>query len=116
MQIGAPPHALPGVSRGTHPEEGLEDVIEIEAWESAHATEVTHGAMSVAVVGPPLLGVAQHLIGFVDFFEALLRSVLSADVGVVLARQFAEAPPNLFLVSGPAHAQNFVVVASSGHD
>src|ERR1017187_6118699 len=58
-----------------------------------------------------VLGVAQHLIGFVDLLEPFLRILLVlGDIGMVLQRQLAEGAVNILLARRPRHTQNLVVV------
>jgi hypothetical protein len=68
------------------------------------------------VVAPPLLGVAQHVVGLGDLLEALLGSRLLVHVGVVLARELPVRPPDLLVARPPGDTERLVVVAGGdGH-
>src|ERR1035437_9175572 len=69
------------------------------------------------VVLLPVLGVAQHLVGFVDLFEPFLRiRLVLGDIGMILQRQLAEGAVNILLACRPRHTQNLVVVLElDGH-
>jgi hypothetical protein len=72
--------------------------------------------MTEAIIGGSLLGIAQDLIGLVDFLELLLSHPIPVAVGMV-----TESHPSIgflyfFVRRPPTHVENLVVVAFSDHD
>jgi hypothetical protein len=63
-----------------------------------------------AVVGGALLRVFQHLVGFPQLLEALLRVARLADVGMVFARELPVGAFDLVLGGVARHAHHLVVV------
>ena len=65
------------------------------------------------VVERTLFGVAENLIGFVDFLEfRLSRRVIRVNIGVILARELAVSLLDVLLVGFAVNTQNFVEVFS----
>jgi hypothetical protein len=98
-------------------EEALEKVG--EATDSGEILEPAGGSRRTAqpsfpkaVVASPQLVVREHLIGAVDFLEAILSPWLFVDVRVILAGQPTIGALNLFLGAITANPQDFVVVTS----
>ena len=68
--------------------------------------------MAEAVVGGPLLRIAQDRVGLVQFLEpGLGLGIAGIAVGVVLHGELAEGDLQLSLGAGPFHRQDFVIVA-----
>ena len=70
----------------------------------------TRHALGQCVVGGALLLVAQHVVGLVDVTHAGLGISLLADVGVVLAGQFAVGLAHILFRGRALDAKRFVVV------
>jgi hypothetical protein len=65
----------------------------------------------VQVVGFPLFGIAQHVIGFLDPFELFLRAlVVRIHVRMVLPRQFAVGLLEIGFGGVPSDAQDLIKV------
>jgi hypothetical protein len=63
------------------------------------------------VVAPPLVWIGEHLVGFVDFLEALLGCfVAGVHVGVILASQLAIGALDFLGRGISADAQDLVVI------
>ena len=63
------------------------------------------------VVNLPLLGIAQNIVGLGERLELLLRALVAGiDVGMVLARKFAERFANVLGRGGLLYAKGGVVV------
>src|SRR5690606_2093225 len=94
-------------------EEGAEEVAEAER---AVGTPAGGGAaVAEHVVAPPLLRVAQHLVGRPDLLEALLGlRVVAVAVGVVAARQLAVRAPDLVVGRVAFDPEDLVVVTAHG--
>src|SRR5579883_2346974 len=127
-RVPRPPHCSQGLSRGSEivrsrpraarpeevPEEVAEDVLEargeVEAGPDAPRLEC--GVAEAVVLRAPL-GVGEHLVGFADLLEALLRLAprLGVPVGVPLERELAVGLLDLLLGRGTGDAQHLVVVA-----
>src|SRR5258706_2091030 len=92
--------------------ENIAEAAEAEASErSAARGAAIDGGMAEAVVGLALLGIAEHLVPFVDLLEAFLGALLLVDIRMILARQLAKRLLDLFLVGVTCHTQNLVIVA-----
>ncbi len=66
---------------------------------------------SQLVVFPALVGVADHLVGFVDFLEFRLGGLVAGiHVGMVFARELPEGLLDLFFGGGLGDAQRRIVV------
>ena len=64
------------------------------------------------IVAFAFLGIAEHLVGFVDFLEFLLRRFLVLGrVGMVLTREFAERGFDFGLRCGFGDSEGLVVIA-----
>ena len=78
---------------------------------SAHAA-VLEGSMAEAVIGGALVAVLEHVIGLVDFLEAMLAIfVARIAIGVMLHGELAERCLEFDLGAAAGHPQDFVVVA-----
>src|SRR5574337_637747 len=124
LQVVAKVHAAlgaPTVPTCASGEKALENVVE-DATESRleapEPLEATAGpGRTEPVVGLPLVGVAQHFVGFADLLEALLGGWISRIlVGVVLVGQLAVGLLNLLGPGVAVDPQNLVVVALLTHD
>ena len=73
------------------------------------------GRCGRTVVMGPLLLVAEHVIGFLDFLEPLLRIRRFVDIRMILAGQLAVSLLDLLRGGVPADAQHFVVVPFLRH-
>src|SRR6185503_14714305 len=62
------------------------------------------------IVGTPLLGILEHLVGLVDRLEFLLRAGFLVLVRMVFARQLAIRRLDLGLARIGLHAQDLVIV------
>src|SRR6266566_47256 len=63
------------------------------------------------VVFFPFVGVAENFVRLVDFLELFLgRLFVLGDVGMVLAREFAEGPADLLVARGAVDAERFVII------
>src|SRR5260221_10334123 len=92
--------------------ENIAEAAEAEALErSAARGAAIDGGMAEAVIGLALLGIAEHLVRFVDLLEAFLGALLLVDIRTILARQLAKRLLDLFLVGVTCHTQNLVIVA-----
>jgi hypothetical protein len=84
----------------------------IEAGAAGRAPLLVHppvGAQLVVLL--PLLRIAEHLVGLVDFLELRLgRLVAGVDVGVVLARQLPVRALDLLVGGGLGDPERLVVV------
>jgi hypothetical protein len=60
--------------------------------------------MTIAVVGSPLLLVAEHFVGLIDLFEAAFGVGLLVHVGVIFAGQLAISFFDLIGAGCPAYA------------
>src|SRR5262249_48126386 len=88
---------------------------EAEAFEGAAASRSAIDAgMAKAIVCLALLGVTQHLIGFVDLLEAFFGALILIDVRVILAGKLTKRLLDLFLVGVARDTQNVVIVAFRG--
>src|SRR5271165_537206 len=65
---------------------------------------------SQLIIGRALLGIAQHLIGFLNLFEAVLGVLLLADVRMILASQLAIGALDLVRIGPTGHAESFVII------
>src|SRR5262249_28711256 len=68
-----------------------------------------------AVIGLPLGGVAQYLVGLVDLLEVGLRALVFVHIGMELARQAAKGLLDFIFAGVALQAQHFVIVAFGGH-
>ncbi len=58
-----------------------------------------------------LFCVAQHLVGFVDLFEAIFSLfIIRVAVGMILHRQFAICLTDILLAGFAFHTQNLIVI------
>ena len=72
---------------------------------------------SQLIVHLALLGILQHVIGFVDFLEFFFGIfVTRIEVRVVFSCKFLKGPGDGVLVSGPVHAKHFVIILIGCHD
>ena len=65
------------------------------------------------IVGGPLLGVLQHLVGFLELLELGLGVRLLADIGVVLVRETAVCLLDLVRTRAARDAEYLVVVVAA---
>ena len=73
------------------------------------------GIKSVLIVDLPLLRIAQNVVGFLNFLEALFgRFVAGIQVGMILARQPAIRLANLVFFGVARHSQRLVVIVFAG--
>src|SRR5439155_9820041 len=99
------------------PEEGVEDVTEAEPFEATEgrAARGAHAGVPEHVVGPPLLGVRQHLVRLAALLEALFGlRVVGVAVGVVLQGELPEGTLQLLRAGVSAYTEHLVVVALDG--
>src|SRR5574341_1517156 len=71
--------------------------------------------MSEAIIGGPLLRIAQHVVGFVGLFEERLRIGIGAHVRVIFTRLAPKRPLDLLRAGPVRHAQHFIVIAFARH-
>src|SRR5690606_9163358 len=92
----------------------LEDVGESAAATksaTARETAILEGGVAEAVIGGALLRVAQRLIGFVDFLEAMFRRLVAGiAIGVAIHGQLAERRLQRLFIGAFGDAQNFVEI------
>ncbi len=89
-----------------------EDVARVLEAGPAAAAHPVHSGVAEAIVGGPLLRVAQHRIGFVELLEpGLGLGVARVAIGVVLHGELAEGGLQLDLRAGPGNPEEFVIVA-----
>jgi hypothetical protein len=62
-----------------------------------------------------LFWVAEHLVGFVYFFETLIGIRVITNVRMILSGQSPKGSPDLFLIGVPGNRQNFIIISSSSH-
>jgi hypothetical protein len=63
------------------------------------------------IVAAPFLGIAQHLVGFVDLFELRFAAhLVFGDIRVIEPREFAESLLDLFGIRRAGDAERFVIV------
>jgi hypothetical protein len=67
------------------------------------------------IVGAPLLGVAEHLVGLVDLLEAVGGAVLVVDIRMVLPGKTAKGLADIVLAGAAIDAQHLVVISLRGH-
>src|SRR5262245_57337223 len=92
--------------------EGIGATAEPGARSRTHAGLRIHARVTVLVVGGPLGGLAQHLVGFLGLLEQLLGlGVVRIAVRVVLHGQLAIGLLEIFLRGVPVHAEHLVIVA-----
>ncbi len=94
-----------------------EDIGEVATTpETAGAAHVRiHAGMTVLVVGRPLVGIGQNLVGLVGFLEFLFRLlVIRVAVRVILHCQPAIGFLQLGFTGAALHAQHFIIV-TLGH-
>ena len=84
-----PPAAATRTKAKTATENFLEDVTDVgesatRGPVAAPACCARNAGMTKAIISRPLLGIAQHLIGFIDLLDAHIRIRVVVDVGVIL--------------------------------
>ena len=80
----------------------------------APSAAVLERGMTEAVVGGPLLGVLQRVVGLVDFLELALGFVVAGiAVGMELHRELAVGPFDRRLVGSLGDPEHFVEIAFS---
>ena len=100
---------------GPTPEKAIEDVVDAEPKRIETAPEVRiHASLAEPIVGPALLGITKHLIGFVDLFELLVRLVGLIAVRVIVQGQLPEGFADIVRRCRAGDAQDFVIVALDG--
>ena len=66
---------------------------------------------AILVVHLPLLGVGEHVIGFLQLLEFLFCGfVAGIQIGVIFARQLAKRCANIFRARLARHSQQFVII------
>ena len=107
---GPPEDVLERTAAAEQIGERREDIVE-----AAKAAHMGAGKpfVAVLVVQPPLLRIAEHVVGLCRLFERGLGflPVVRVAVGVILDRQLAEGLFQTLRVGVPAHPQNLVIVA-----
>ncbi len=69
------------------------------------------------IVHLALLGILQHIIGFVDFLEFFFGIfVTRIQIRVVFSCKFLKGPGYGVLVSGSFHAKHFIIILIGCHD
>src|SRR5690606_36386398 len=100
-----------------HAEDALENIGERRTEIAAEARPAaTHAllesGMAEPIIGGALVAVLEHVIGFVDFLEALLAfGVAGIAIGVVRHRLLAISRLQLGLACAARNAQNLVITA-----
>src|SRR5439155_24112261 len=113
------PQVNPSLSAGPTtgagpPEEGIEDVFKaesrVESAKPAVERRVDAG-VAEAVIGAPLVAVAQDLVGLVDLLEAVRGTRLGVPVGMVVEGKLAERTADVVLRGASGDPKNLVIVA-----
>src|SRR5439155_17297843 len=113
------PQVNPSLSAGPTtgagpPEEGIEDVFKAESRVKSAKPAVERrvdAGVAEAVVGAPLVTVAQDLVGLVDLLEAVRGARLGVPVGMVIEGKLAERTADVILRGASGDPENLVVVA-----
>jgi hypothetical protein len=96
--------------------ENFKRVVESAAAKTTRARARVKGGVAVLVVSGALLRVAQRFIGFAQFFELLLGSLVARIlVGMIFDGQFPIRLLDFLLAGVAVHAEDLVVIAF-GHN
>src|SRR5690606_5539855 len=96
----------------------LEDIRKAAAIEAARThPAILESRMAEAVIGRPLLRIAQGFVGFVDFLELLLRlHIARVAVRMIFHGELAESALQFFFIGVSRHAERLVKISLHTRD